>query len=138
MRVHVLGTGAMACALGACLARSGRALVTLVGTWPEALEEIGLHGVRVEEPSGSWSARVGAAPLLGPLGPADFVLVLVKSHRTEMVAPVAARCLLPRGWAVTLQNGLGNREILEEVAPGRVAQGVTVMGATLLGPGRVR
>jgi 2-dehydropantoate 2-reductase len=137
-RVHVLGTGAMACALGGRLARFGRALVTLVGTWREALDEIALHGVTVEDRAGTWSAKLGASPLFGPLGPADYVLVLVKSHQTDTVARVAARCLLPRGLAVTLQNGLGNRELLEVAAPGRVAQGVALMGADLLGPGRVR
>src|SRR4030095_13154693 len=40
---------------------------------------------------------------------------------------------------VTLQNGVGNREILAEaLGVGRVGQGVTALGATLLGPGRVR
>jgi 2-dehydropantoate 2-reductase len=40
---------------------------------------------------------------------------------------------------VTLQNGLGNRETLAaELGEGRVGQGVTMLGATLLGPGRVR
>jgi 2-dehydropantoate 2-reductase len=41
--------------------------------------------------------------------------------------------------ALTLQNGLGNREQLAQVLGGeRVALGVTTAGATLLGPGRVR
>jgi len=40
---------------------------------------------------------------------------------------------------VTLQNGVGNREILAEaLGAERVGQGVTALGATLLGPGRVR
>ena len=40
---------------------------------------------------------------------------------------------------VTLQNGLGLRGVLEDAAgPERVAAGVTDLGATLLGPGRVR
>jgi 2-dehydropantoate 2-reductase len=40
---------------------------------------------------------------------------------------------------VTLQNGVGNREILAAaLGEGRVGQGVTALGATLLGPGCVR
>jgi 2-dehydropantoate 2-reductase len=40
---------------------------------------------------------------------------------------------------VTLQNGVGNRELLVEVLGAeRVGQGVTALGATLLGPGQVR
>ena len=40
------------------------------------------------------------------------------------------------GLAVTLQNGLGNRETLaRSLGSSRVALGVTTTGATLLGPG---
>jgi 2-dehydropantoate 2-reductase len=48
-------------------------------------------------------------------------------------------CLADDGIAVSLQNGFGNREILEAAlgAP-RVSLGVTTIGATLLGPGKVR
>ena len=49
------------------------------------------------------------------------------------------RCLAPDGLALTLQNGLGNVEILRQaLGIERVALGVTTAGATLLGPGRVR
>jgi 2-dehydropantoate 2-reductase len=113
--------------------------VTLVGTWPEALRAIATHGVVVDETSGVWSARVSATPVSGPLGPADVVLVLVKSHQTESVARTAARCLLPSSLLVTLQNGIGNRETLEAAAgEGRVAQGLSAVAASVLGPGEVR
>ena len=141
IRVLILGTGAMACLVGAHLARTGRADVTLAGTWTEALDTLARDGISVEEQGHQWSAPVAtvtleAAPFLGPF---EFVLVLVKSARTAAVAPVAARALTPRGIVVTLQNGLGNRETLQRaVAPGRVAAGVATIGATLLGPGRVR
>jgi 2-dehydropantoate 2-reductase len=138
-RVTIFGTGALACALGARLARFGRAAVTLAGTWPKALDAIGAHGVVVDEANAVWSARVSAVPLAGPLGPADFVLVLVKSHQTESVARTAARCLLPASRVVTLQAGLGNREVLEAASGvGRVSQGLAFLTASLLGPGEVQ
>ena len=41
--------------------------------------------------------------------------------------------------AITLQNGLGNREILvKELGESRVALGTITIGATLLGPGLVK
>jgi len=43
------------------------------------------------------------------------------------------------GLAVTLQNGLGNREtLIRDLGPARVSLGVTTTGATLLGPGLVK
>ena len=41
--------------------------------------------------------------------------------------------------ALTLQNGLGNLQVLEDaIGPDRAALGVTTSGATLIGPGQVR
>jgi 2-dehydropantoate 2-reductase len=138
IRVLVLGTGAIGSLLAARLARAGAAEVTVAGTWAEALETIRRDGITVKDDTGRWSARVATAAL-SDVGQADFVLVLVKSPRTAAVAETAARALAPGGMIVTLQNGLGNREVLAAVAgAGRVAIGVTTLGATLLGPGRVR
>ena len=138
-RILILGTGAMACALGSRLARYGRAAVTLAGTWIAAMDAIASRGIVVDEPTGVWSARVRVAPLEGPLGPADVVLVLVKSPRTPDVVHTAARSLLPGSLVVTLQTGLGNRELLAEACgPEQVAVGVASLTATLLGPGEVR
>src|SRR6266540_2546129 len=47
--------------------------------------------------------------------------------------------ILSKTLVVTLQNGVGNRELLAEtLGAGCVGQGVTALGATLIGPGRVR
>jgi 2-dehydropantoate 2-reductase len=70
---------------------------------------------------------------------ARLALVLVKSWQTERAARQLAECLAPDGLALTLQNGLGNRESLEHaLGAERVALGVTTTGATLVGPGQVR
>ena len=66
-------------------------------------------------------------------------LVLVKAWQTEHVAGQLKECLADDGLAVTLQNGLGNRETLaQSLGLDRVALGTTTTGATLLGPGLVR
>ena len=136
-RVTIFGTGALACFIGARLARAG-ARVTLVGTWPEALAAIAHHGIRVEDEAGAWSASVATARPGDEVEPCPLVLVLVKSHQTRTIARDVARAVTAGGIVVTLQNGLGNREILErEVGPDRVAVGVVTAGARILAPGRV-
>src|SRR4029079_14053626 len=53
--------------------------------------------------------------------------------------PLSPQSLGLKTLVVTLQNGVGNRELLEQaLGADRVGQGVTALGATLLGPGRVR
>ena len=70
----------------------------------------------------------------------DLVLVLVKSRQTAAVAPLAAAAAGAGGRILSLQNGLGNRELLQAAAgdPDRVLSGMTSVGATGLGPNKVR
>jgi 2-dehydropantoate 2-reductase len=135
----IVGTGAMASLFAARLAATDIQTM-LLGTWVEGLEALRTHGVRLVENNGTEQTF----PVQATANPTDcadarFALVLVKSWQTERSARQLAQCLSPNGLAVTLQNGLGNREKLAEaLGTSRVALGVTTFGATLLGPGRVR
>ena len=131
MRVNICGTGAMACLFGARLAPV--ASVTLVGTWADAIDTIRARGVRM---AGAATAplRVNAARLGEPVEPAELVLVLVKTWQNQGVAAHLDRLLSPEGVALTLQNGLGNREALGPAAHA----GTTAAGAALVGPGYIR
>jgi ketopantoate reductase len=77
----VFGTGSLACAVGACLARAGE-VVTLVGSWAEGRRAIAERGILVHAPEETWSARVRAVPPERTPRPAPVVLVLAKSHQT--------------------------------------------------------
>lgn len=70
----------------------------------------------------------------------DLVLVLVKSGQTQLAA-MEAHLLLnrqnPNSCILTLQNGLGNKETLEELNPGRVYVGSTTEAARVPEPGTV-
>ncbi len=114
--------------------------VTMLGTWIEGLEALKQSGVTVSETDGnqqSFPVQVINDPAAG--AGAQYALVLVKSWQTARAAHQLAVCLAPDGVALTLQNGLGNRETLAQVLGAqRVALGVTTQGANLLGPGCVR
>ncbi len=127
----------MACLFGARLAP--HAEVTLLGTWPEGIEALRRDGIRLEAEAGASQYRVWVTADPAEVAGARHALVLVKSWQTRRAARHLAGCLAPEGVALTLQNGLGNLDVLEEaLGPERAALGVTTSGATLLGPGRVR
>ncbi len=136
--VVIAGTGAMACLFGARLAP--HADVTLLGTWPEGLAALRAHGVHLREADGSeHQIDVAASDNPAQCAGATMAIVLVKSWQTERAAAQLAQCLDPDGVALTLQNGLGNLEILQHaLGAERAALGVTTTGATLIGPGHVR
>ena len=135
----IFGTGAMACLFAARLSAAG-VTVTMLGTWREALIELCERGVTLVEADGSSrSYPVQATARTSDCAGARYALVLVKSWQTRRAARQLRKLLSEDGVALTLQNGIGNREVLVDAlgAP-RVALGVTTLGATLLAPGHVQ
>jgi 2-dehydropantoate 2-reductase len=137
--VLIVGSGAMACLFASRLAAGG-VDVTMLGTWAGGLEALRRNGVRVVRgDDGEDAYPVRATSMVADCADAGLALVLVKSWQTERAGKQLADCLAPDGVALTLQNGLGNRETLAALlGESRVALGVTTSGATLLGPGEVR
>jgi len=137
MRFLVVGAGAMGCLFSARLARAGFE-VTLLEKIESWVEKINAQGVMVEGVSGEYRVKVPACSGVPPTQP-DLVLICVKAYDTEKSAGTLKTWLNGEALILTLQNGVGNVEILQGVfGRGRVLGGVTAEGATVLGPGRIR
>lgn len=118
---------------------ASHAKVTLLGRWKEGLEALRTSGIRLQENGETLTANVKVTDDASECKGALSALVLVKSWQSEDAGNMLVECLAPEGVALTLQNGLGNIDVLKAaIGAERAAQGVTMSGATLLGPGRVR
>jgi 2-dehydropantoate 2-reductase len=137
--ILIVGTGALASLFAARLAQAGCDVVML-GTWKEGLDAIRENGIRLIDTHGKEAQfKVQATADPDDCPGAKHALVLVKAWQTKRAAEQLNRCLDEDGLAVTLQNGLGNREtLISSLGVNRVALGVTTTGATLLGPGLVK
>lgn len=137
--VLLVGTGALATLFAARLAGSGLH-VLMLGNWPEGLTTLNEKGARLLLPDGREQAFVvRASDSPSAFKGVELAFVLVKAWQTGQAARALAACLAKDGLAVTLQNGLGNRETLVGLlGEERVLQGITTSGATLMGPGLVR
>ncbi len=137
--ILLVGTGALATLFAARFSEAGYS-VSMLGTWKEGLRSLREKGARITDAEGNERAYpVFATADPKEVTPAKYALVLVKSWQTERAAGQLRSALEADGLAVTLQNGLGNRETLaRELGEGRVALGVTTTGATLLAPGLAR
>lgn len=137
--ILIVGTGALGTLFAARLVQAGHN-VTMLGTWKEGLDAIRRNGVQFFDSNGNQhSFHVSATDNTRECAGIKHALVLVKAWQTERAAHQLRQCLAEDGLAVTLQNGLGNREtLMQSLGPDRVALGVTTAGATLLGPGSVK
>jgi len=134
----IIGCGAMGSLFGALLARAGHT-VWMIDIHPERAHVMAANGIHVEAPGGDLHVGVNATADPSTVPPADYVLVFVKAYDTSAAADVAARLIGPQTTVVTLQNGLGNAEVLSDrFGPDRVVGGATAHGATEIAPGHVR
>lgn len=137
MDIMVVGPGAMGCLFASRLKSAGNNVV-LLDYKQERAELINTQGLMVEEPQGTSLVRVPAL-LGGPSFTPEIIIIFVKATQTRAAANSAARFAGPATLVLTLQNGLGNLETLEETfGSERVSAGITAEAGTLLGPGRVR
>jgi 2-dehydropantoate 2-reductase len=128
MEIVVLGAGSLGSLVGGLCAREHR--VTLVGRDPHigAVRDSGLHV------GGGFDFTVHPAARTDPPPTADLALVTVKAFDTEAAARDLADCDLDA--VCSLQNGLGNEEVLAAHLDGVLA-GTCTYGARLVEPGRV-
>ena len=138
-RVLIVGSGAMATFFAARLAANGLA-VTMLGNWPAGLRALKKNGACISQGADRqtecYPVRVVDSP--EECQGAEWALVMVKAWQTQRAAQQLSTCLAADGMALTLQNGLGNLEILQNtLGVNRVAIGITTLGARLIKPGLV-
>ena len=137
MRIAVVGAGALGSVVGSLLHESGLDPV-LIERDPEEVRLVREQGLWLEGVSGDRSIKPRIVAEASEAGSIDLALVLVKSYDTAAAIPTLKLILSSDGLILTLQNGIGNYETLNEAAPGQVLLGTTTMGAMTLGPGRFR
>ncbi len=135
MKVCIIGAGAMGASFGGLLKASGHD-VTLYDTWAEHVETINRNGLLLDGVFGAQTIPI-TATTSAPAGmDADVAMIWTDTNSTRVAAEIAAKALAPSGFAITLQNGIGNVETLIDVlGPERVAAGSSMCSAATQGPG---
>ncbi len=138
MKIFVIGAGAMGSLFGALLAESGEN-VRLYDISEEHVEAINEKGLYIELNGKTRSVSVNATSDKRQIEKTDLAIIFVKSTQTIDAARTASEVMGNSGFVLTLQNGMGNAEIIGEVVdPDRIIAGTTSHGATMLGPGSIR
>src|SRR5512145_60207 len=135
MRTYMIGSGAMGSVYGGLLARAGYD-VTLIDPREDHVGLIQRDGLIVEGVRGRHVIRVPAQTSHTGLPPADFAVIFTDANATAEAARTAAQVLKPEGFALTLQNGIGNVEgLTAALGEARVVAGVTMNSGALPQPG---
>ncbi|WP_049936766.1 ketopantoate reductase family protein [Haloplanus natans] len=130
MEILVFGAGSLGSLVGGLLAREHD--VSLVGRDPHATA-VNDDGLRI---TGVESVDVRPAATTDATGTsADLALVTVKTYDTE----AAARTLATGDYdaVCSLQNGMGNEDVLADTVDASVLAGTATYGARLVDPGHV-
>ena len=138
MKIVIVGPGAMGCLFAAFLSKS-KEEIWLLDKNKENAAKINELGISVEGASGSWQAKPKTTANVEDIAKADLILICVKSFHTKQALEQIKPLLQQNTKIMTLQNGIGNIEIISELTgEERVIGGITNEGATLIETGKIR
>ena len=135
VRVAVLGCGAIGSLYAAHLARVPGVEVWAVDPWTGHVKAITEHGLHVTGLA-DFTAPVQARSDARELPECRFGIVATKAMHTREAVEAARRALAGAS-VVSVQNGLGNEEVVAESVP-NVIRGSIVTAGAITAPGTVR
>jgi len=112
MKIAVVGCGALGSYYGARLCRAGHEVHFLLRSDYDAVRE---NGVTVRSPEGDFHVRPIPAREPKEIGPADLVLIALKTTANHVLPKLLPPLIGPETLVLTLQNGLGNEAAIASV-----------------------
>ena len=133
----VIGAGAIGGVTVAWLASGGWDPI-LVCKHAETARLVNEQGLAISGLKGQHRVKLRAVERIDQLpGPQEIIFIATKATDLAEVAAQAEPFLMPRGMAVSLQNGICEEALAQVVGPLRTVGCVVGWGATMLGPGRL-
>ena len=135
-RIYVIGAGAMGGFYGGLLKLAGYD-VSLIDIREDHVSIINRDGLKVDGVRGNHIIKINAHTRHEDLQPCDLAIIFTDSNASHEAAITAKAVLKPDGFAMTLQNGIGNVEALvEQLGRAKVVAGVTMNSGAHPEPGR--
>src|SRR6201984_303695 len=147
MKILIVGCGAVGSLFAAHLAKAGEAEIWAYDLWKEHIDAIRTHGLRLSG-AAEFTAKLNATSDPRELPRCQFGIVATKAIHTKHAIAQAAHAFGDTSAVCSVQNGVGNEEILSEhvkyvirgttfpaghpIAPGHI--GYDIKGDTWIGP----
>jgi 2-dehydropantoate 2-reductase len=114
MKIAVVGCGAVGSYYGAKLCRAGHDVHFLLRSDYDSVQR---NGVWIRSAQGDFTVRPHCAKSAAEIGPSDVVLIGLKTTANDQFPRLIPPLIGNATAVVTLQNGLGNEEMLATVVP---------------------
>lgn len=147
MKICILGCGAVGSLFAAHLAQKGEVEVWAYDVWKDHIDAIRKNGLRLSG-AADFTAKLHATSDAKELPRCDYGIVATKAIHTRSAIAQAARAFDESSAVCSVQNGVGNEEIIAEhvkqvirgttfpaghpIAPGHI--GFDIKGDTWIGP----
>ncbi|HEY2460695.1 MAG TPA: ketopantoate reductase family protein [Candidatus Acidoferrum sp.] len=133
VKICIVGCGAIGSIFGAHLARLSDVEVHAYDVWKEHTQAINEKGLRISG-AADFTARLHATSDAKEVPPCDFGIVATKSTHTRGAIEQTAHIFKGSGAVCSVQNGVGNEEILAQHVP-LVIRGTTFPAGHVIEPG---
>jgi 2-dehydropantoate 2-reductase len=120
VKIAVVGCGAVGSFYGAKLARAGHEVHFLLRSDYDVVRR---QGVSIRSPEGDFQVQPLSARYSGEIGPAELVLIGLKTTANEQFGKLLPPLVGPATVVLTLQNGLGNEDQLARLFPAEQIMG---------------
>lgn len=135
MRTAIVGSGAMGQLFGAHLLLAGHEVV-FIDASPRIIDALNERGVTLHTEQGTDHSPAQAAKASDLDGEFELFIIFTKGFHTQAAVDSIAHLVGPDSYGLTLQNGLGNEEVLQRVfGENRTLLGMTDFPADLEQPG---
>lgn len=136
MKIAVVGCGAVGSFYGGKLARAGHEVHFLLRSDYDTVRR---QGVLIRSPEGDFQVRPKCAQRPREVGPAELVLIGLKTTANGRLAELLPPLVGPETAVLTLQNGLGNEEQLARLFPvSQVMGGLCFVCLNRIAPGVIQ
>ena len=130
-RILVIGAGAMGCLFAARIAESG-AEVMLIDVDVARLAAITRDGITLTDDKGTRTISLATGTASDTMGEFDLILLFTKGIHSEAAIRSVAHLATSGAHVLTLQNGLGNPELVVKTCKAdRVLKGIAALPADL-------
>ena len=137
MKIAIIGAGAMGSLFGGLLCKSGNE-VWFIDVWQEHVNAIRERGLKMCGEGGDFIVTPRATTQAREAGRVDLIVLFVKGFHTESAMQNVLDLIDEKTLVLTLQNGLGNVEIIKNfILREQILFGMTTLTSDLMGPGEI-